>query len=474
MATISSLGSGSGLDLSGLLTSLMQAEQIPLTQLQVKEATVQAKISAFGSLKSTLSALQINAAALVPGTGVSLTDKYLSTNASVADTTIASATATSSAVAGSYSLEVTSLAKNQRLVTPAYSGGSASTTIATGTLSIEFGTLNGGSYTADGTRTRTITIDSTNSTLGGLRDAINAADAGVTATIATGTSGAQLVLTSSSTGLSNVMRLSGLTGFDYDPAASTGTLSENTVLGGQSASNAAFALNGIAGTSTSNTVTGAIDGVTLTLTKQTTVGSPTTLTISKNKTASLTAALTTFIKSYNDANKSMTDLGAYNATTKTAATLQGNSTLRSTQNQLRSVLFSTTLGGTSAVQRLSDIGVSVGKDGSLSLDSTKFSKAVTADFTSVASLVSKAGTAFDNTIDTMISDSGTVTYATTSANRQAKLLEKQATALSSRLTAIEARYRAQFTSLDTLIAGMKQTSTYLTQQLANLPGTSSN
>lgn len=58
MATVSSLGSGSGLDLSGLLTSLMQAEQIPLTQLQVKEATVQAKISAFGSLKSTLSSLK--------------------------------------------------------------------------------------------------------------------------------------------------------------------------------------------------------------------------------------------------------------------------------------------------------------------------------------------------------------------------------------------------------------------------------
>lgn len=192
MATVSSLGSGSGLDPERPAHQLDAGRADPFDATSSQGSDCTGKIS-YLRLANTLSSLKTNAAALVPGTNVSLTDKYLSTNASVADTTIASATATSSAVAGSYSLEVTSLAKNQRLVTPAYSGGSASTTIATGTLSIEFGTLNGATYTADSARTRTITIDSTNNTLGGLRDAINAADAGLTATIATGTAGAQLI-----------------------------------------------------------------------------------------------------------------------------------------------------------------------------------------------------------------------------------------------------------------------------------------
>lgn len=479
MATISSLGSGSGLDLSGLLTSLMQAERAPLTALQQKEASYLSKISALGTLQGSLSALQSSASALIPGTNVSLTDKYLSTNASVADTTIASATATASAVAGTYSLEVSSLALNQRLVTPAYAGGSSSTTIATGTLTLDFGTLSGGTFTSDVTRTRTITVDGTNNTLGGLRDAINAAGAGVSATIVNGTAGAQLVLSSNSAGLSNVMKLSGLTGFDYDPntpvlpATTHGTLTDDALLGGQAATNAAFKLNGIAGTSTSNTVTGVLDGVTLTLTKQTATNTPTTLTISKNKTASLTAALTAFVKSYNDAAKTMTSLGAYNESTKTGAALQGNSTLRATQSQIRSLVFDTTLGGTSPYQRLSDIGITFAKDGTLSFNSTKLATAVDADFTSVSSLVSKVGTAFNKGIESLVGISGSVTYATTSANSMVKTLRAREQSVSDRLAMIEKNYRSQFTALDTLIAGMKQTSTYLTQQLANLPGVSS-
>lgn len=473
MATISSLGTGSGLDLNGLLTSLMQAEQAPLTALQTKEASYQAKFSAFGSLKGALSSLQSSASALVPGTGVTLADKYLSTNASVADTTIASASATSSAVAGTYSLEVSSLAKNQRLVTTAYAGGSASTAIATGTLTLEFGTLSGGTYTADSARQRTITIDSSNATLGGLRDAINAANAGVSATIINGTSGAQLVLTSTSTGLSNVMRLSGLTGFDYNPATATGSLSESAALGGQSATNAAFTLNGIAGTSSSNTVTGVLDGVTLTLAKQTAVNTPTTLTISKNTTASLTASLSAFVKAFNDVNATIGSLGAYDSTTKKGSILQGDSTLRAVQSQLRNQVFGTALGGTSSIQRLSDIGVSFNKDGTLSLDSTKLGKATSADFDSVASLVSKVGSTFKSAIDGMIGTSGIVTYATDSTSRLIKDTQAREKAVSDRLTIIEKNYRAQFTALDTLIAGMKQTSSYLTQQLANLPGAAS-
>lgn len=486
MASVSSLGSGSGLDLSGLLTSLMQAEQRPLTLLQQKEASYQARISAYGSLKSALSSLQTAAKALVPGTGVSASQKFQTASAKIADDTIGSATASAGAVAGTYSLEVSTLAASHRLTSPASTDtvGKAAVTsslAAGGQLKIEFGSLASDyTYTADATSELNITI-AAGSTLEQVRDAINTAatDGRVSATIINGTNGQQLVLTSGKTGTASVMKLTGDatlgTGFDFDPSGSatgSGNLSQDAAKGGQAATDAAFTLNGIAATSHSNTVTNVLDGVTMVLSKTTEANTPTTLTISKDQTATLTAALSTFITNYNSAMSSMNTLGAYNSETKVASTLTGNSTLRSAQNQIRNLVFSTQ-GGSSAYQRLSDIGVSVAKDGTLSLDTTKLNKAVTADFSGVASLVSTVGSSFNSGIENLIGSSGTITTATDSTQRQIKDITKQEQAVSARLVVIEARYRAQFTALDTLIASMNQTSTYLTQQLASLPTISS-
>lgn len=473
MATVSSLGAGSGLDLSGLLTNLMQAEKQPLLALQTKEASYQARISALGSLQGALSSLQTAAAAMVPSTGTAAIEKYTTYSASVADATIASAAASSGAVSGTYSLEVTSLAKSQRLVTPAYAGGSANTAIATGTLSIEFGSLSGGAYTADSARSKTITIDSSNATLGGLRDAINAASIGATATIVNGTNGAQLVLSSNATGLANVLQLSGLTGFDYNPVANTGTMTQDPLQGGQAAANAAFKLNGIAATSSTNSVAGVLDGVTLTLLKATTTDTPTTLKVSKDSVGSLTSSLNAFIKAFNDADKTIDGLGAYNATTQSAGALQGDSTLRTAKSQIKNLVFGATAGGTSPYQQLSSIGVSLAKDGTLSLDTAKLNAAVAADPTGVAKLVSAVGSAYKSTIDGLVGTTGSIAAATDGANRTIKDLTKRQQALAARINAIQANYTKRFTALDKLIAEMKQTSTTLTQQLASLPSVTS-
>ena len=483
MATVSSLGTGSGLDLNGLLTSLMQAEQAPLTALQKKEASYQAKISAYGSLQSVLSTLQTSAESLIPAITTTAESKYQTASASVADATIASASATAEASAGQFSLEVSALAKAQRLVSPAGSAAVSTSLTNGGTLTIELGTLSGTagsySYAADSDKTLNVSI-AAGSTLEQVRDAINKAapDGRVTATIINGTAGKQLLLSSGQTGLSSVMRLKGNatlgTGFDFDPTGVeiTSNLSQSSANGGQAAANAAFKINGIAGTSTSNTVS-ALDGVTLNLLKTTATDTPTTITVTKDKTSSLTSALNAFIESYNAANTTMTSLGAYDAKTKTASTLTGNSTLRLAQSQVRSLVFNTTQGGSSAYQRLSDIGVSVGVDGSLSLNSTKFSAAVTADYSGVANLVAKVGTAFKQGIDGLIGTSGSITYATASTNSTIKDIQKREEQVALRLTSIEARYRKQFTALDTAVAKMNKTSSYLTQQLAKLPGTSS-
>lgn len=470
---VSSLGVGSGLDLNGILTSLMQVEQQPLLAMQKKEASYQARISALGSLKGALSSLQTAAQGFIPATGQTAADKYASFKASLADSAIGTATASTGAVAGSYSLEVTALAKAQRLTTTA-----GLNTIATGgTLKIELGTLSGTSpaltYAADSARELNITI-ANGATIEQVRDAINAAatDGRVSATVITGTAGKQLVLTSGKTGQGNVMKLSGVTGLDFNPAGSgSGALSQAAANGGQAPLDAAFKLNGIAATSSTNTVTGALDGVTLNLLKETTTA--TTLTVTKDSTTSLTGSINNFIKSFNDAAKSMKDLGYYDADTKKAGALQGDSALRGAQSQVRSLL-QTTAGGTSAYQTLSDIGIALQTDGTLKLDSSKLTKAIEADYAGVTALVSKVGTAFKDGIEGLAGTSGTITAATDSTNRLIKELGKRQTALLDRLEQVESRYRKQFSALDSLVASMNKTSSYLTQQLANLPGASSN
>ena len=478
MASVSSLGSGSGLDLSGLLTQLMAAEQQPLVALRTKEASYQARISGLGTLKSALSSLQTAAANLIPTTGQTASDKYSSLSAKVSDSTIATATASKTAVAGTYSLEVSNLAQSQRLATKATAGTpspytNADSVIATGTLTINIGTLSSGTFVADGARKLEITIDSSKATLGGLRDAINAANGGVAATIVTGSAGAQLVLTSKDTGTKNVMSLSGLSGFDYDPATDSGSFTQDAAQGGQAAADAQFKLNGITGSSSNNLVNGVLDGVSIALLKKTDAGSPTTITVSKDTTSAITSSINALVKSFNDATSTLASLSAYDKETKSAGVLQGQAVARNTQAQLRNLVFNTRADGTAAYQTLNDLGITFDKSGKLNVDGTKLSKALEADYAGVSAFVGKIGSTFKASMETMVGSSGSITSASDGMTQMIKRLGTQETQLSSRLTQIEARYRAQFTALDTMIAGMKQTSTYLTQQLANLPGTSS-
>lgn len=462
MATITSLGSGSGLELESLVTKLMAAESVSLTTLQTKQASYETKISAMGSLRSVLSSLQTASTGLKADTLQKATDKFAAYTASVTDTTIASATATTGAVAGKYSLEVTNLAKSQRLSSSAFASSSTVVSASGGTLTLDLGTLSGGVYTADSARSYNISL-SAGATLADLRDAINNSDAGVTATIINGTAGAQLVLTGEE-GTNNVMKLSSsdISGFNFDP---TGTQQWTE---DQGAEDAAFSINGIAGTSHSNTVSDALDGVTLELT-DTNTGSPTTLKVTQDFTDNITKALQSFVSAYNSAYSTMSSLGAYNPDTQVAGTLQGNSTLRLAMSQIRQNVFTINSGNsTSAYQTLSNIGVSISASGQLSIDTTKLSAAIKADPTTVSNLVSNVGTSFDTTINGLIGTDGSVTIATTGLNKTVTDYENQQTKMQERLDAIEARYRAQFSALDTLVSSLTSTGDYLTSFISSL------
>lgn len=465
MATLSSLGIGSGLDLNGILTSLMQIEQQPLLALQKKEASYQSRISALGSLNSALSTLQTAAKAFIPSTGQTASDKFATLKSSLTDSTLASATVSSGAIAASYALTNITLATNEQIrktgfVIPPTDG----------TLSIQIGSGTAVDVSVTG-----------GSSLADIATAINDASTGVTASIINNGTDDYLVLSAHNTGLSNQIKVTGsdsdpdsnpLTNpwnvFDYAPPSTpTTSYTNNAWTEQQAAKSASVDVNGLTIGSESNTIAGAISNVAITLTKDSATG--TTLTVSKETTSSLSSTLTNFIKAYNDATSSMKSLGYYNADTKAAGALQGDSSLRGAQSTLRS-LMQTMPGGTSDYQTLSSIGVTLEKDGTLKMDSAKLSAAISADYAGVTKMVSTLGTALNTGIDGLVGTTGSIAGAADGASRMIKYLNQRQEVLSLRLTDIESRYRKQFSSLDSLIASMNKTSSYLTQQLASLPG----
>lgn len=568
MASITSTGVGSGLDIEGIISKLMSVEKVPLTNLDTKEASYQTKISALGSLKSAVSALNGALASLAPSATQTAASKYSSYKASIGDTNAASATAGSGAIAGSHTLEVLQLATAHRISTIARAQELTSAAYPDETAPIDHGTLeitvNGkttkitvdesndtlgelvtainntdagvtaaiadgesgdkvlvltsntsgtagkmtlsgiagltydpetgtgdltqtraaeGGYTSanasiaegtleltigDGTK-RTITINSSNNTLAGLRDAINQSGAGITAALTTvGKNDVRLVLTSNTMGNGGKITMSGLEGFEFNAATGAGDLSQATADGGAIAQSAKIKLNGVTILKDSNTIGDAIQGVTISLTAVTT--SATTLTVTQDKSSALTAALTKVADAYNELNKTVHNLGDYNADTEIGGILLGNSTLRTVASSIRNIFqtpFSDTPG--SSYKYLSNLGLEFQKDGSITFNSSKLATATNADFEAAGSMVAKFATQAKTLTDSMLSAKGTINAATDGLKASIAALDSQRTRLEERALQTEARYRKQFNALDSLIAQMNSTSTYLTQQLANLP-----
>lgn len=401
MANISSAGVGSGLDVSGIVSKLMAVEQQPITNLNKKEATFQAKISAYGSLKSALSGFQ---GALL---GLTNASSFKSITATPADSSIVTASASSIAVAGSYALDITQIAQAQKLVATGQTSTTAS--IGNGTVTVDFGTISGGtfnavtgkytgaSFTSNGNGAKTLTIDASNNSLSGIRDAINAANLGVSATIINdgGTSPYRLSLSSGSMGGSNSMKIS------VAGDVALGNLLGQDPVGVQNmsevatAQNASFKVNGVTVSKTSNTVTDVIPGVTLNLLKPTT--STTSVTVAQDS-GSIQTSVSSFVKAYNDLNTTLKNLSGYDAAAKKGGVLQGDSTILQLQAKVRSILTTSVSNTSGALTNLSQIGVSFQRDGSLALDSAKLSSAISSNFSDIASLFAETGRATDSLV----------------------------------------------------------------------------
>lgn len=477
MASIASLGVGSNLNLSGLLDQLANAERQPLVLLQRQQISYTAKLSAYGSLQNALSSFQAAAAKLSDAT------LFQGVKASSSALDVLTATAAATSAPGSYAVNVTQLAQAQSLA--ATGVASTSTAIGAGaatTVTLDFGTISGGTldaatgkytgatFTADSTRAATsITIDASNNTLTGIRDAINgSATMGVTASIVNDGSATpnRLVLTSKRTGETSSMRIAvagdaALSGLLANDPTATQNLQQTAT-----AQNAKLSVNGIAVTASGNTVVDAVQGVTMTLAK-TGLGS---LTLSRDS-ASVESAVGAFVSAYNSLQSTASQLSKYDAAKKTGAALVGDGALRTIQTQIRAALNTPQAG---ALKVLSSIGVSFQKDGTIALDAAKLSSAFAASKDAVSELFAGTGgnTGYGKQlsalVDTFTRADGMLSTVTTGVKTSLKSLDAQYAATENRVQATVARYRAQFTQLDTLMSRMNSTTSYLTQQFDNM------
>jgi len=450
-ASITSLGVGSGLDLDSILTSLEESKETSLlTPITNQETSVNAEISAYGTLTSALTELQTAAEALADSS------LYESLTTSLSGSGVTAAT-TSEAEAGTYTLQVTQLAQAQSLSTDGVA--SKTTALGTGTLTLQVGTASAVS----------ITLDSSNNTLEGIRTAINASGAGVTASIVNDGSDTpyRLVLTSDSTGTESAMTVT-YTGTDSTDEASSlfgydgssGNMTQTV-----EALDAELTLNGISITSQSNTVEDAVQGVTLNLSA---TGSSQTLTISQD-TDTIYDAISAFVTAYNSYVSSVDTLTAYDADADTAGELLGDSTTRRISTELRSDLY--TAIGSGTFSYLSQLGISLEVDGTLQIDEDTLTSALTDNIDAVSEFfIGSDGTSgfigqmtddLDNYLD---EDSGLIVARTDSLESKLEQLEERYAEKQALIDSEMARWTDEFTQLDTLISSLNSTSDYLTTQ----------
>lgn len=432
MATVSSLGIGSGIDLAGMLSSIMANEQAPITALDTKISSYNTQISLYGTIKSKLSTVQTAAETL------EFPSRLSATTATPNDTTVLSATASAAAAKGSYTVNVTQLASAQKSFTTAYASGK---TFSAGTLSFTF---------AGDSTSHDVAI-SAGDNLAQISAKINGAGIGISASVISGVDGQRLMLSGANSGSTNGFSLAtGATGLAEDAAKKI------------SASDALITVDGVNLSSATNTFATQIPELTLTAQKLGT----TTVNVQTDNSKVVTA-VQAFVDAYNAAVTEVKKDTAYDSTNKTAQPLNGDTTARSILSTLTSARITTpTSLSSSTVKSLASLGVTVQQDGQLSLDSTKLTKALNTTPTDAMAAVNAFGKSFGDTVTGMLASGSTIENRVSGLTTLITRTQASQTALQTRVTILQAQYQKQFASLDTLVSQYKATSSYLTSQFS--------
>lgn len=475
MATISSPGLGSGLDVDSIVTQLVAIERKPIEALAVQKTNLQAKLSSFGLLQSYTVNIQDAVAALAKPA------LWQQTTATSNDKTAVAASSGTTAVPGNYSVEVTQLAQAQALASKQYAA--STDPVGTGTLRIELGGWTGGGlpFIPQTPPTQVdIPISVGEDSLESVRAKINASNAGVSASIIRDSGGAKLVIRSNSTGLQQSMRISAvpadapttpggptLNDLVFDNPAGSATMTQSLA-----PKDAAALVNGLPVTSSTNTLTNVIEGVTLTLSQTTATGKPVQVAVGVDSEA-MKKALTDFAKAYTEINKYIVEQTKYDPDKKVASPLQGDRATLTLQSQLRSMIGATGAAST-AFARLSDTGLEIQSDGGLKLNDGKFSKALaklpelSKAFT-YNDTANPSGAGFAVRIksltEQMTRSQGPVTTRTQGLRDSITRNDKQAAKLEERVAQVQARLLRQYSALDTNLTRLNGLNSYITQQV---------
>ncbi len=470
---ISSAGIGSGLDVTSIVTQLMNIEKQPLTLLQTKASGLQTKLSAYSTVKSALSGLQ-DAAAALQDASLWKGRTFASNN-----TSAVTGSASSSALATSFSLDVIDMAQAQSIRSTSLPTGSAIG--ADGRLDIQGGQWTGTDFTAGSGSAVSIDIAATD-TLTDIASKINGASAGVTAVVVKSGANDQLLIRGNATGEASGFQIksfdgggseitdgvTGVGGLAYDYDINAGSFFGMTQT--QAAQNSNISIDGITVSSATNTVSDAVPGVTLNLLSKTT--SPVQITVGVDKDA-VKAKIDAFQTAYNKVNSNLADLTKYDAASKKAGTLQGDSTAVGLQNILRTMLGANGPTGTT-ISRLSDMGLELQRDGSLSTNSKKLSTALENLSDLNTFFTASNGSAASNGIAKRLNDfirtangvDGNISGRSSALQSAITRNSKDQEAFSSRLTKKQAQLYAQFNALDTKMGTLSSLNSFITQQVA--------
>ncbi len=371
-------GLSSGIDVDSIVSQMISIERRPQVRLQVKEAGLQGKLTSIGTLASALTSLQSTASALRDISSLN------TIKVSSSDTTILTASAGTSTASGTHSIEVKQLAQVQRLASTGFAD-TTTTAVGTGTLNIQVGT---GTAVA-------VTIDSTNNTLSGLRDAINNANSGVSASILNDGTENKLIITANNSGSGNTIKITaidddgnntdmnGLSRFAYDTAAAVTNLTQT-----QAAQNATLKVDGIDNISkSSNTVSDVIEGVTINLLKAQ-IGTTVNLNVTQDN-SSAKSKIQGFVDEYNKLVKLLNGLQGYDAKTKKGGVLLGDSVVSGIRQKIRNVMTGQVSNLSGSYTSLAQIGIKSSSDGTLTIDSTKLDSALSTNFTAVGKLFAR-------------------------------------------------------------------------------------
>lgn len=438
MATISSIGVGSGLDVQGIISKMVDLEKQPLAGLQAKQAGIQAQVSTYAQIKSLTSKLSDAVSKLTLDSGWNALAAKSSSDA-------VSMTVSGLAQAASYDIGVSQLARAQTSVSDAFTPGAKLTAAGTLQLTPQGGTAISIAYTGD---------DTLESLAGKINDAVGS----VTATIMRDATGERLMLRSKTTGADAAFTVTG----DLNFTAS------------QTAQNARITVNGVATESSTNSFDSVLPGLKIAVSQVTTTDAHVSVAAD---TAATRKNIQAFVDAYNELNGLLADSTKYDADTKTAGLLQGDSATVGLQNALRMLTMGTAGNATGSLKRLADAGMQMQSGGKLTVDDTKLSEALQESPDDLKSLFAAKASSdgsgggiavnFKQYTSQLLAFDGTLNSKSDSLASRIKSNQSDQDKVNERASVLQARLTRQYSALDTQMAALQSLSTYMQQQVAN-------